>query len=242
MVKFLTTANVASKIDDILRQADRRIGLVSPYIQLSDRVESRLLAADQQGKQIVIVYGKKELHADTESFLSTLDNLHLFYNNDLHAKCYFNEHELVITSMNLYEYSEKNNHEMGVHVTSDEDLYMDAADEVELIAQNGERRTLSSSSRNILDGLLNPSKTSGNGQAVREPSVSELTKTGHCIRCSTEIDHNPDRPFCYGCFKKWRKWENPEYEEDYCHTCGEKHATSKERPQCKSCWRATRYA
>ena len=34
----------------------------------------------------------------------------------LHAKCYINEHEAILTSLNLYEFSRQNNEEMGIYV------------------------------------------------------------------------------------------------------------------------------
>ncbi len=44
---------------------------------------------------------------------------------DLHAKCYLNENEALLTSMNLYEFSQSNNDEMGLIVSKREepDLY-----------------------------------------------------------------------------------------------------------------------
>lgn len=40
---------------------------------------------------------------------------------NLHAKCYVNEREAIVTSMNLYEFSQVNNHEMGIYVTKADD-------------------------------------------------------------------------------------------------------------------------
>ena len=39
----------------------------------------------------------------------------------LHAKCYFNEQNLVISSMNLYDFSEVNNWEMSILIDKDND-------------------------------------------------------------------------------------------------------------------------
>lgn len=53
--------------------------------------------------------------------------------NSLHAKCYLNENEAIVTSMNLYSFSQQNNDEMGIHVTkeNDTDLYNDIYIEVQ---------------------------------------------------------------------------------------------------------------
>lgn len=48
-------------------------------------------------------------------------------------KCYINENEAIVTSMNLYSFSQQNNDEMGIHITKekDADLYKDISDEVQ---------------------------------------------------------------------------------------------------------------
>ena len=47
------------------------------------------------------------------------------YCKNLHAKCYLNESLCIITSLNLYEFSQVNNNEMGVLIrrAEDTDLY-----------------------------------------------------------------------------------------------------------------------
>jgi D-Tyr-tRNAtyr deacylase len=233
MAEFLTTRNISASITDIIRKADQEIGLVCPYIRFADQVAERLLYADRKGKNIVVVYGKEELREDTRELLSELQNLQLFYSDNLHAKCYFNEHELVLTSMNLYAFSERNNWEMGVKVDSSEELYESAVDEVESIVHNAEQKSLVESSNLDLEKLF------GGGTSTAEVSSSE-TEEGYCIRCKETIPHDSDRPLCGECFQEWKKWENEEYEEKYCHTCGDPHETSMDRPQCKPCWSDTR--
>ena len=50
---------------------------------------------------------------------------------NLHAKCYMNENEALLTSMNLYEFSQINNNEMGIIVSRDQDpeLYEEIKEE-----------------------------------------------------------------------------------------------------------------
>lgn len=252
MASFLTTHNVASAIDDIIRKAEQVIGIVSPYLQFSDAVAHRLRDADRSGKKIVVIYGKQEdLHSSVEDILNDLNGVKLFYCDNLHAKCYFNESEIVITSMNLYEYSEKNNREMGVRAEEGEAIYEEALAEVYSIQQASEERDLSTNDH-PLQKIFGSPMSGKSAQATTGTAVDKLVSgdgstsnaalgDGYCIRCAASIPHDPARPFCKDCFKKWVRWENPEYEEDYCHTCGEPHETSKERPQCKPCWRKTRY-
>ena len=54
---------------------------------------------------------------------------------NLHAKCYMNEEMCIVTSVNLYEFSQVNNNEMGILIRCAEDsqLYKDAYEEAQRI-------------------------------------------------------------------------------------------------------------
>ena len=56
---------------------------------------------------------------------------------NLHAKCYLNENRCIITSLNLYEFSQINNNEMGILLSKDEDsdVYRDAYEEAQRIVR-----------------------------------------------------------------------------------------------------------
>ncbi len=45
---------------------------------------------------------------------------------------------------------------------------------------------------------------------------------GYCIRTGTEIDFNPQRPFCYNAYKSWANFNNDFYPEKFCHKTGKK--------------------
>ena len=65
---------------------------------------------------------------------------------------------------------------------------------------------------------------------------NQLPEHGFCIRCSKEIDYDPNRPFCYECYSIWAQWGNAEYLEDHCHCCGKTEHTSKAKPLCYECF------
>ncbi len=54
---------------------------------------------------------------------------------NLHTKCYMNENMCIVTSLNLFEFSQVNNNEMGILIQRAEDgqLYKDAYDEAQRI-------------------------------------------------------------------------------------------------------------
>ena len=70
--------------------------------------------ADDRGVETAIVYREEKLKPIERKKLLEISNLNLLHHPNIHAKCYLNERSLIITSMNMYEYSELNNREMGV--------------------------------------------------------------------------------------------------------------------------------
>ncbi|MBS1917915.1 MAG: phospholipase D family protein [Bacteroidetes bacterium] len=135
MAKFLTTSGIANYIEQIIRDADKSIIIVCPYLKVNKNAFDRLKDANRKGIRITVIYGKERLNANEEKKLHEIENLEIFYCQSLHAKCYHNENVMVISSMNLHEFSEKNNREMGILIeaTNDEILFKDTLKEIESI-------------------------------------------------------------------------------------------------------------
>jgi len=131
MAKFLTTSEITSSIEKIIKTTKSKLVIISPYLKLSPILFERLKDTERNKVSITIIYGKDDLKSDQEELLAKLDNLRLYYYKNLHAKCYFNENQMVITSMNMLEFSEKNNREMGVLISREHDreLFNQAMDE-----------------------------------------------------------------------------------------------------------------
>ncbi|MDE4944683.1 DNA repair protein, partial [Francisella tularensis subsp. holarctica] len=64
---------------------------------------------------------------------------------NLHSKCYINETSCIITSLNLYEFSQINNIEMGVYISRDDDseMYRETYDEAQRILRISEEVRIS---------------------------------------------------------------------------------------------------
>ncbi len=136
MAKFLTTVGNSFYIEQIIKDAERDLTLVTPYLSLSENLLRRLIDAHDRGVHITLIYGKTDLPEKERKKLLSLKNLSLLFCQNLHAKCYYNESLMIISSMNLYEFSERNNREMGILIerVADETLYVEAKKEVESIA------------------------------------------------------------------------------------------------------------
>ena len=128
---------------------------------------------------------------------------------NLHAKCYLNEQSAVIGSMNMYEFSEKNNREMGVLVTKEDDpeVFKDAWKET----------------KSIFDEM-------------KFEKTTRASTQGFCIRCGGQVEFTPQKPLCESCYKEWAKFKNKNYREKRCHMCGNQEATTVAKPLCGTCF------
>lgn len=248
MAQFLTTKGTSYYLEEIIRKAENELVLISPYLQISKTLLERLKDADQQKVKIILVYGKDELKPDEKEKLQALKNLSLHFLKDLHAKCFYNEKSMVITSMNMYEFSENTNREMGVLIQSDEKVYTDAVQEAKSILNSINR---DSQIRNVNSQVVKepkppiysatkekPSK-SVLGEVIKEAKSiidSAINPTGYCIRCRKSIPLDEAQPLCHECWEKWNVHKNPMYKEKYCHTCGKGASTSMAKPECSACY------
>ena len=140
MAKFLDTTGVNFYLQNLIKNASVQLVLVSPYLQLNDRIRELLEDKNRMKIDVRIVYGKVELRPDEITWLRGLDLVRTSFCKNLHAKCYMSEHGCIVTSMNLYEFSQVNNNEMGIYfdATDDRQLYADAKEEVQRILRVSE--------------------------------------------------------------------------------------------------------
>lgn len=121
MAKFLTGNELNTELEKIFERADEQIILISPFIKLHDRFISTLRTKKDNHKlEIIIVFGKNEedmsksMKQEDFNFFKEFLNIQIRYERRLHAKYYANESSAILTSMNLYTYSQDNNIEAGV--------------------------------------------------------------------------------------------------------------------------------
>ena len=135
MAKFLTTSATTYHLEELIKNATEKVVLISPFLKLNDRVKELLEDKNRLKIDIRIVYGKSELQPTEINWLKELSFVRTSFCKNLHAKCYMSEEACIITSLNLYEFSQVNNNEMGVLITrtDDADMYRDAHDEAQRI-------------------------------------------------------------------------------------------------------------
>ncbi len=131
MAKFLNTSATNYFLEELIKNARERLIIISPFLKLNDRIKELLEDKNRMKLDIRVVYGKSELQPEEISWLRSQEYIRTSFCKNLHAKCYMNEQTCIITSLNLYEFSQINNNEMGVLIERDADgeLYKDAYEE-----------------------------------------------------------------------------------------------------------------
>jgi hypothetical protein len=270
MSYFITANDLNSELENILEMAETELILISPYIKLHERYKSVLKTKlNNPELTIVVVFGKNESdvsksmsHNDFE-FFKQFPNIQIKHEKRLHAKLYANENDVLITSMNLYDYSQDTNIETGI-LTKANDRKIGASslsyferviDQAVLLFDKVpvyEKGMLGLTKKyrnseieyDVSTEFYNNSKFIETRKAKREREnkyehVNLQNKNGFCIRTGVEIPFNIEKPLSNSAYKSWKKFENPDYAEKYCHFTGEFSSgeTSVKRPILNKNWK-----
>ncbi|ABE74449.1 phospholipase D family protein [Psychrobacter cryohalolentis] len=176
MAKFLNSSGTTYHLEELIKNASDRLIIISPYLKLNERIKELLEDRNRLKIDIRIVYGKNDLHPEEINWLKNLTFIRTSFCKNLHAKCYLNENECIITSLNLYEFSQVNNNEMGVLIYRNEDakLYADTYEEAQRIIR------ISDEVRMSLEKIIEPSNSVDNNlsseSASRVPTETHSAK------------------------------------------------------------------
>jgi phosphatidylserine/phosphatidylglycerophosphate/cardiolipin synthase-like enzyme len=231
MAKFLDTTGVSYHLQQLINKANEKLVIISPYLKINDRIKQSLEDKNRMKIDIRVVYGKNDLQPEENNWLKSMTSIRSSFCKDLHAKCYLNENEAILTSMNLYEFSQVNNNEMGIHVDkiTDPELYKDIYDEAQRLIRISDKI------------IISVEKATTKEKQVSKPDLKpKADKTnGFCIRTGVEIPFNVEKPMSYDAFKSWSKYSDPEYPEKLCHFSGEPPNGEKSvsRPILKKNWK-----
>ena len=239
MAEFLCNNDISASLDNIINSTQGgSLLLISPYLKFSRRIKEALMDQVQTYRSHVdVVYGKHDLRPEEYKWLADTE-IKTYYREPLHAKCYINESHALITSMNLYEFSQQNNDEMGILVSAkdDRDLYEKIKENAYLIRRQSEQVKLDMTRVDDDRDDLPAVRPDRPVRARSEPQTT-LPDLGFCLRCGTEIPCDPERPYCDSHYRSWARFKNESYEEKHCHICGNDHSSSMAKPLCLSCFR-----
>ncbi len=244
MVAFLNKDKAYAEIVEIVSKATNKLVLISPYIKLPDDLLERLKYMDSKGIVTIVVCREKDLNSEVKSALKRLKYLELRYDENLHAKCFYNERTMVITSLNLYEHSQVHNREMGILLNTEEDpeVYREALSEAEFIVSRAKR---DSTIRSIVREVVKEAKKvidTPNEERPRKAQLPSRAKNGgYCIRCGESKTFDVKSPYCAKCYRVWNRYKDPDFEEKFCHMCGTSNkSASMNKPVCISCFRKSK--
>lgn len=129
MARFVAGDALNASLIDLIKNADDYLYLISPYIKLHSRIEYQLKLKKAVAQlEIVVVFGKSEEGQSNRipegdlAFLKEFPNIQIRYKKNLHAKFYASEDGALITSLNLYDFSQNNNIEAGVWMETPKSL------------------------------------------------------------------------------------------------------------------------
>lgn len=180
-----TSSNLAvdSEIDslvlDVLSSAQRRAVLVMPYVEFGEGPKKAIQAAIARGVEVVAVCQLGIDSPDLNWLAKAGARTHAV--KGLRTKVAMNESTVVVTSMNLYDYS-RHSREIGVRLADPSDV--------------GEvrRYVIRDLIGEVLEQVASPIEGLG--------APTHLHRTRTCCDCGEEIAYHLYRPRCLSCFVK----------------------------------------
>lgn len=146
MAKYLDTSQISSELMQLLKEAKEKIILVTYSLQVNSQIQERLKTKSKIGtlSEITIIYGNTPLKNSELKWMEEIEDLKIFQKKNLHAKCYLNENKAIISSMNLYDYSQTTNIEMGFLITKEEnpEAFEQMLNDIADMKINGERKKI----------------------------------------------------------------------------------------------------
>ncbi len=123
MEKLVTGIHLPSELCSIIEEAEERIYIVCPFIELHHHFKRSLNKhKDNEKIKIIILFGKFSNNAhyklldEDANFLKSFPNIVIKYHSRLHAKFYANEKRALITTLNMNHSSHNNNLEYGISI------------------------------------------------------------------------------------------------------------------------------
>jgi len=182
MAKFLNTSATNYFLEELIKGAKDRLIIISPFLKFNDRMKELLEDKNRLKIDVRVVFGKSELQPQEIKWLRSLDFVRTSFCQNLHAKCYLSESAAIITSMNLYEFSQINNNEMGVFIERDAepDLYRDTYEEAQRLIRVSEEIRLAAETVEKTAEPDEPAATAWDEEGSEKLTTSRLAKELGC--------------------------------------------------------------
>ena len=110
---FLNKEKFVNFLFTLFDESQKELVLIVPYVKMTKAVHDALKECSDRGVEICIVCRKDKVNPKQMQKLADIDRMTVLTHPNLHSKIYMNEYDILIGSMNLYDYSEKYNREAG---------------------------------------------------------------------------------------------------------------------------------
>lgn len=222
-MRMISANKVTPAFEEIVEHASHLLVIVTPYFEPWTHLSSLLHQKLERGIQMLLLLRGGDDRAKREASALPFQQrgAQVQFLERLHAKIYISEHHALLTSMNLLAAS-RDSWEVGTLFDATEDRA--SYQQIVVMATN----LFQTASRAAAPEHQTP--------ITPRVATSRRTSSGHCIRCADAVGADPEKPFCRDCYLSWAEWENPDYQEQFCHLCGRQWTSTKAKPLCRTCW------
>ena len=180
--------DIAPRVERVIREAREYVVLVSPFVRSWRHVEDEIEQTTRRNVPVTIIVRPEALQTSAGGWLQTT-TAWVYPLEGLHAKIYLNEKSLLVSSMNLYQYSSQNSYEFGLlirepRLSAEIRKYVNEV----LVPRTGLERlpTAPPTVEQMGRGSSQPAPSIT--YSVNEPRAKYApTALGHCIRCDRPI-------------------------------------------------------
>jgi hypothetical protein len=217
----------------LIRSATENIIFVTPYIELWVHLKDEMRDAIAREVDIILLIREGETLRRPED----LEWLHankvkVYLVPNLHAKIYLNEKRVLVSSMNMHRTSIIDLKDFAMIVRNDNDAKMFR----EYVSRLIRKATIAQPSHSVRNHVSGPVEKARIAQSSRS-FEHRTSEDGYCIRSQDRIAFNTEKPLCADCFRQWNKFQDEDYAEKYCHSCGKNAKTTFAKPLCMACWK-----
>ena len=230
-MEIFTDQDVTEAILDVFENARSEVVAVTPYLSLSMDAITAIQSARRRNVQVTFVIRKQRHKANLQASLNVLrnNNVEVRELNRLHAKIYYNDTTVLLTSMNLLESSMDEGREVACTL-GDNASKLQVRNYVQGLIEEarGPQRAskpVTTRAASFLSRVVTALRSRTFGQ-------SGAVLAGFCISCCADIVLDRRFPLCAEHSARWQK----RFSGNYCLRCGESAKTTKAKPLCASCY------
>lgn len=130
MAKLLNRKQLVHHIRQMLFDTNQFVYLICPYINLNkdEYLIKAFKVANERGVPVHLIYSKGFDKNQGHEKLKQFPMIEISYIAELHMKVYISEKSAIVSSLNLHDFSIKNNLECGIFIDKNEDLWREVYD------------------------------------------------------------------------------------------------------------------